>query len=33
MDVLFPLMVVGTAEKHIHVYNLQNPTIPFKVII
>ncbi|ORX34874.1 hypothetical protein BCR36DRAFT_588545 [Piromyces finnis] len=30
MDVLFPLMVVGTAEKHIHVYNLQNPSVPFK---
>ena len=26
-------VVVGTAEKHIHVYNLQNPTVPFKVRI
>jgi len=32
MDVLFPLMVVGTAEKHINVYDLQNPTVPFKQI-
>jgi len=32
MDVLFPLMVVGTAEKHINIYNLQNPTVPFKQI-
>ncbi|KAJ1547692.1 hypothetical protein HK096_001127, partial [Nowakowskiella sp. JEL0078] len=30
MDVVFPLMVVGTAEKHILVYHLQNPTVVFK---
>ena len=31
MDVAYPLMVVGTAERHIQVFNLQNPTTPFKV--
>ena len=31
LDVVFPLMVVGTAERHIQVFNLQNPTTPFKV--
>ena len=31
MDVTYPLMVVGTAERHIQVFNLQNPTTPFKV--
>ena len=31
MDVVYPLMVVGTAERHIQVFNLQNPTTAFKV--
>ncbi|KAI0784157.1 Poly(A)+ RNA export protein [Abortiporus biennis] len=33
MDVVYPLMVVGTAERHIQVYNLTNPTAPFKNIL
>ncbi|KAM5538505.1 hypothetical protein V8D89_007838 [Ganoderma adspersum] len=32
MDVAYPLMVVGTAERHIQVFNLQNPTTPFKTL-
>ncbi|TBU32539.1 Poly(A)+ RNA export protein [Dichomitus squalens] len=32
MDVVYPLMVVGTAERHIQVFNLQNPTTPFKTL-
>ncbi len=31
LDVAYPLMVVGTAERHIQVFNLQNPTTAFKV--
>lgn len=31
MDVQYPLMVVGTAERHIQIYNLTNPTALFKV--
>jgi len=31
MDVQYPLMVVGTAERHIQVLNLNNPTTVFKV--
>lgn len=31
MDVLSPVMVVGTAERHILVYDLNNPNQPFKV--
>jgi mRNA export factor len=31
MDVTFPLMVVATADRHIQVYDLNNPTVPFKV--
>ncbi|KAI5119654.1 hypothetical protein M0805_007745 [Coniferiporia weirii] len=30
MDVVYPLMVVGTAERHIQVYNLTNPTTPYR---
>ncbi|KAJ3129191.1 hypothetical protein HK098_002175, partial [Nowakowskiella sp. JEL0407] len=30
MDLVFPLMVVGTAEKHLLVYHLANPTVVFK---
>lgn len=31
MDVVFPLLVVGTAERNILIYNLSNPTVPYKV--
>ena len=31
MDSVFPLLVVGTADRHVHVYNLNNPTVPVKV--
>ena len=31
LDVVYPLMVVGTAERHIQIFNLSNPTTPFKV--
>ena len=31
LDVTFPLMVVGTADRNIMIYNLNNPTVPFKV--
>ncbi|TDL20804.1 WD40 repeat-like protein [Rickenella mellea] len=30
MDVVYPLLVVGTAEKHIQIYNLTNPTTPYR---
>ncbi|KIM33120.1 hypothetical protein M408DRAFT_325945 [Serendipita vermifera MAFF 305830] len=30
MDVVYPLMVVGTAERHIQIINLNNPTSIFK---
>ncbi|KAL1922595.1 uncharacterized protein VTP21DRAFT_10134 [Calcarisporiella thermophila] len=30
LDVVFPLMVVGTAERHIQIFNLNNPTTVFK---
>lgn len=30
MDVRFPLMVVGTAERHIHVYDVRKPQRPYK---
>lgn len=32
LDVQYPLMVVGTAERHIQIYNLTNPTSPYKTI-
>ncbi|TFK40152.1 WD40-repeat-containing domain protein [Crucibulum laeve] len=32
-DVQFPLMVVGTAERHIQIFNLNNPTTPYKSIV
>ncbi|KAF9581413.1 hypothetical protein BGW38_001582, partial [Lunasporangiospora selenospora] len=32
MDSVFPLLVAGTAERHIHIYNLSNPSTPFKSI-
>ena len=31
MDVQYPLMVVGTAERQIQIVNLNNPTTVFKV--
>jgi mRNA export factor len=31
MDVQFPLMVVGTAERHIQIFNLTNPMTAYKV--
>lgn len=33
MDVAYPLMVVGTAERHIQIFNLTQPTTPFKTIL
>ena len=33
LDVVYPLMVVGTAERHIQIFNLSNPTTAFKVCI
>ncbi|KAL4062201.1 WD40-repeat-containing domain protein [Scleroderma yunnanense] len=32
MDVQYPLLVVGTAERHIQIFNLTNPTTPYKTI-
>jgi mRNA export factor len=31
MDVAYPLLVVGCAERHIQIYNLTNPTTVYKV--
>lgn len=31
MDAKGPLMVVGTAEKHVCIFDLNNPTVIFKV--
>ncbi|OCH95461.1 Poly(A)+ RNA export protein [Obba rivulosa] len=33
MDVVYPLMVVGTAERHIQIFNLTNPTTPYKTMM
>lgn len=33
LDVVFPLMVVGTAERHIQIFNLNQPTQAFKTIV
>ncbi|KAF7985646.1 hypothetical protein HWV62_2165 [Athelia sp. TMB] len=33
MDIAYPLMVVGTAERHIQVFNLSNPTTPYKTMM
>ncbi|KAF7316996.1 Poly(A)+ RNA export protein [Mycena chlorophos] len=30
MDIQYPLMVVGTAERHIQIYNLNSPTTVYK---
>lgn len=32
MDVNYPLMVVGTADRHIVVYNLNSPQTPYKTL-
>ncbi|KAG0056178.1 hypothetical protein BGZ83_006087 [Gryganskiella cystojenkinii] len=32
MDSVFPLLVVGTADRHVLVYNLNNPTVPMKSV-
>ncbi|KZV59679.1 Poly(A)+ RNA export protein [Peniophora sp. CONT] len=32
MDVVYPLLVVGTAERHVQIFNLSNPTQPFKTM-
>lgn len=32
LDVSYPLMVVGTAERHIQIFNLTSPTAVYKVI-
>ncbi|KAK0204767.1 Poly(A)+ RNA export protein [Desarmillaria ectypa] len=32
-DVQYPLLVVGTAERHIQVFSLNNPTTPYKTMI
>jgi len=32
MDVQYPLMVVGTAERHIQIFNLSNPATPYKTM-
>lgn len=31
MDAIGPLMAVGTAEKHVCIFDLNNPTVIFKV--
>ncbi|KAF0482756.1 WD40 repeat-like protein [Gigaspora margarita] len=30
MDVIYPLMVVGTADRHVQIYNLGHPSTPYK---
>ena len=30
-DIQYPLLVVGTAERHIQIYNLTNPSTAYKV--
>jgi len=32
LDVQYPLMVVGTAERHVQIFNLSNPGTIFKVL-
>ncbi|KAG0370724.1 Poly(A)+ RNA export protein [Gamsiella multidivaricata] len=32
MDSVFPILVAGTAERHVVVYNLNNPSTPFKAL-
>lgn len=31
MDVVYPLLVVGTAERHVQIFNLTNPGTVFRV--
>ncbi|QRW03634.1 poly(A)+ RNA export protein [Ceratobasidium sp. AG-Ba] len=33
MDVSYPLLVVGTAERHIQMYNLNNPTTVYRSMV
>ena len=33
LSVTHPLLVVGTAERHIQVYNLSNPQVPYKQLM
>lgn len=33
MDVAYPLLVVGTAERHIQIFNLNQPTQAFKTLV
>ncbi|KAH7928359.1 WD40 repeat-like protein [Leucogyrophana mollusca] len=33
MDVQYPYVVVGTAERHIQIFNLSNPSSPYKSIM
>ncbi|KAI0346068.1 WD40 repeat-like protein [Trametopsis cervina] len=33
MDVMYPLLVVGTAERHIQIFNLTNPSTAFKTMV
>ncbi|KAJ7650571.1 WD40-repeat-containing domain protein [Roridomyces roridus] len=32
-DIQYPLMVVGTAERHMQIFNLTNPTTPYKTML
>lgn len=33
LDVSYPLMVVGTAERHVQIFNLTNPATPYKTMM
>ncbi|CAE6529006.1 unnamed protein product [Rhizoctonia solani] len=33
MDVTYPLLVVGTAERHIQMFNLNNPTTAYRTMV
>ncbi|EEB94961.1 hypothetical protein MPER_06144, partial [Moniliophthora perniciosa FA553] len=33
LNIQYPLMVVGTAERHIQIFNLTNPTTPYKTMV
>ncbi|CCM00075.1 uncharacterized protein FIBRA_02102 [Fibroporia radiculosa] len=33
LDVVYPLMVVGTAERHVQIFTLTNPTTPYKTMM
>jgi mRNA export factor len=32
MDIKGPLMVIATAERHVLIYNLNNPSAPYKTL-